>query len=263
MHRFFALVIAILAGLVATDHARAAARLTVLATDPPGDVVSLGRNQNFYLRIAYQTDQPVHIWARPFYQGREVKAGSNPSGIYTGSGEALGWFFLMDPADQVDEIRISAGDGSARGTPVVASYPVEIVGSEQPANAHMQPSWVTELSARDAAEQRAAYEKRMSEPPSAGEFALFGFFMLAVYGLGLASFALPAWALWRWRGGWRVAAVVPAVLIAFVVLRIGIDTSADPTSHNLWPFEILEVGVLALVIMAALFLARRYTSAHH
>ncbi|MDE2466474.1 MAG: hypothetical protein KGO02_22595 [Alphaproteobacteria bacterium] len=40
------------------------------------------------------SDQPVHIWARPYFQGKPTKAGSNPSRVYpAGNGEALGWFF--------------------------------------------------------------------------------------------------------------------------------------------------------------------------
>src|SRR3546814_2356088 len=59
--------------------------------------------------------------------------------------------------------------------------------------------------------------------------------MLALPLVGLLALALPAWALWRWRGGWRIAAMVPAALMAFVVLRIVVGVAIDPTSHNLWP----------------------------
>src|SRR3546814_12607509 len=65
-------------------------------------------------------------WARPWFQGREVAAGSNPSPRYdAGSGEALGWFFL-DPGQQVDEVRIRAGDGSRKGTHQVATWRVRV-----------------------------------------------------------------------------------------------------------------------------------------
>jgi hypothetical protein len=63
--------------------------------------------------------------------------------------------------------------------------------------------------------------------------------------------------VWKWRGGWRVAAAIPAGVVLFVVLRIVVDTARDPTSHNLWPFEILMVGGGALVTIGALKLARR------
>jgi hypothetical protein len=76
--------------------------------------------------------------------------------------------------------------------------------------------------------------------------------------LFIAGVAVPLWSVWKWRGGWKIAAAVPAAIILFVVARIVIDTARDPTSHNLWPFEILEFGLLGLAIIGALKLARRF-----
>ena len=50
---------------------------------------------------------------------------------------------------------------------------------------------------------------------------------------------------------------VAVIVVAFVVLRILIDTARDPTSHNLWPFEILMVGTGALLSIGVLKLLRR------
>src|SRR3546814_18697421 len=86
---------------------------------------------------------------------------------------------------------------------------------------------------------------------------LFGGIMLALPLVGLLALALPAWALWRWRGGWRIAAMVPAALMAFVMLRIVVGVAIDPTSHTLWPFEHLMAGGLASVLVLALLLVRR------
>jgi hypothetical protein len=44
--------------------------------------------------------------------------------------------------------------------------------------------------------------------------------------------------------------------MGFVVVRIAVDTARDPTSHNLWPFEILQSGVAALATIGVLKLAR-------
>ncbi|HEY2395460.1 MAG TPA: hypothetical protein VGH81_05670 [Rudaea sp.] len=250
----------LLIGWFALPAAAQGTSVRVAATDPPGDVVTLGRNQNFYLLLEYETQQPVRIWARPYFQGKEVNAGSNPSGDQRGTGRTLGWFFLMHPGDQVDEVRINAGDGSPAGTHLVATYPVQITAGDQPAATRVEPPWVSELDARDQAEQRAAYEKQMSTPPSSGELALFSGFMLLMVAAGFFGFAAPALALWRWRGGWRVAAAVPAALMAFVVLRLFADTARDPTSHNLWPFEILQAGALSIVVIAALFAVRRFAA---
>jgi hypothetical protein len=244
-------------GAVAQD----APSVRVLATDPPGDVVTLGRNQNFYLLLDYRLAQPAHLWVRPYFEGEEVIAGSNPSNTYEGSGRALGWFFLMQPGDRVDEIRIRAGDGTSSGTHDVATYPVQVTGGDQPAAAHAAPAWVAELRARDQAVQRAAYEQQMRTPPAAGDVALFGGFMLLMLALGILGMAGPAWGVWRWHGAWRLAAAVPAAGMAFVVLRVMADTARDPTSHNLWPFEILQAGALSCVVMALLFAMRRIGAA--
>src|SRR3546814_14554352 len=97
---------------------------------------------------------------------------------------------------------------------------------------------------------------RASEPDSFGDMVLFGGIMLALPLVGLLALALPAWALWRWRGGWRIAALVPAALLAFVVLRILVGVAIDPTSHNLWPFAILMSGGTASALVLALWLGR-------
>lgn len=260
MHRLLlAIVAALAAALCSIETIHAAPNVQVAAADPAGDEITLGRNQNYYLLLEYESEQPIRIWVRPYFQGKEVAAGSNPSGTYTGTGRALGWFFLMQPGAEVDEIRIRAGDGSSAGTQVVATYPVRITGGEQPADAHAAPAWVAELSARDRAAQRAAYEKQMSTPPSAGDVALFNGFMLLMLAAGVLGIAGPAWGVWRWRGGWRLAAAVPAVVMGFVVLRVLIDTSRDPTSHNLWPFEILMFGALSAGAMVVLFALRKVT----
>lgn len=248
--------------VLAFHPARAQTQVQVTETWPAGDSITLGNGQNFYLHLHYTSDQPVQIWARPYFQGKPANAGSNPSRVYpAGSGDALGWFFLFDPGTQVDEVRISAGDGSYTRTPVVATYPVSITGGDEPAQDTAQPAWVTTLRAADKAAQDADYQKAMNAPMTIGGVALFGGFMLAVIALGLIGFAWPAWGLWRWRGGWRLAAAVPAAAMAFVVLRIVIDTTRDPTSHNLWPFEIVIWGGWICVGMLLLGLAHKFFSA--
>lgn len=49
--------------------------------------------------------------------------------------------------------------------------------------------------------------------------------------------------------------------MAFVVLRIVIGTSIDPTSHNLWPFEILMWGFASAASIAVMMLVRAITGA--
>ena len=261
MYRSKALLLFALTLIALAGGARAETEVRVLATYPAGDPVTLGKGQTFYVHIGYTTDEPVKIWARPFFQGREVAAGSNPSRSHTGSGETLGWFFFMEPGKQVDEVRITVGDGSQAGTRLIPTHPVRITGSDQSAASTSEPDWLVTLRQQEERLQREEFEKRASTPPSAGDTLFFGGFMLAVAALGIGGVAAPFWAIRRWRGGWRVAAAVPAVMTGFVVLRIVVDTAGDPTSHNLWPFEILQIGALSLVVIGVLLAARRFSGA--
>tara|TARA_R110002072_G_scaffold174303_3_gene329346 strand:- start:32145 stop:32441 length:297 start_codon:yes stop_codon:yes gene_type:complete len=84
---------------------------------------------------------------------------------------------------------------------------------------------------------------------------------------GLALWSIPAWPMlfgthwaWtKWRGGWRIVAMLPALVLAFVVIRILVDTAMDPTSHNLWPLEIILCSVFGLAVLGVLSLARWLT----
>lgn len=48
-----------------------------------------------------------------------------------------------------------------------------------------------------------------------------------------------------------------AAVPAAVVLRVIVETVADPTSHNLWPFEVVIASVLGLVAAGAGVLVAR------
>jgi hypothetical protein len=257
--RAAALAMLSLAALAAVPPASAETRIEVLGTEPAGRTVTLGSGQTFYLRIAYATDTPVRIWARPYLEGREVNAGTNPSRLHEGEGEALAWlFFLGEPGQQIDEIRISAGDGSHAGTRELLRLPVRITaGTNAATPAAAEPAWLAQLKAEEERLQRADYERRVNEPLSAGDELFAAGFMLVVLAVGIGGIALPVRAVRRWQGGWRFAAALPALWVGVIVLRIVFGTTLDPTSHNLWPFEILQASVASLVLIAALMLGRR------
>jgi len=253
----------LLAALLTGQVAAAATTVELLATEPAEHAVTLGSGQTFYIRIGYSTETPVRIWARPYFDGREVNAGSNPSHLYEGKGETLAWFFFLgEPGQQVDEIRISAGDGSTAGTEVLLKLPVRITAGSHAAPDASEPAWLTHLKAEDERLQREDYERRMSEPIGVGDGLFAIGFMLAVLAIGIGGIALPVRAIRRWQGGWRIAAAVPALWVAFVVLRIVVGTSFDPTSHNLWPFEIAQASAVSLVLIGVIALAKHLRVSH-
>ena len=252
MVRLFMLAVAAL--LIAPAHAESTAR--IIETYPGADS-ALGRNESFYVRIGYTSDEAIALWARPYRDGKPVeKAMSNASAKYIGAGEALGWFALIEPGE-VDEVRILAGGGKPYREWELARQSVRLLWTTASPAGGATATWVEELKAAADARMREDAERRANEPVSVGTSVFFGGFMLLMLALGLAGMGLPLWCAWKWRGRWRLAAAVPAGVVVFVVLRIVIDTARDPTSHNLWPFEVLMVGTGALVAIGALKLMRR------
>ncbi len=239
--------------------AQATVRAEVAETDP-GTEATLGSGESFWVRIRYESDEPVKLWARPYFRGKEAPAASNPSVDHVGSGYALGWFSFREPAE-VDEIRVSAGGGKPYREWMVASYPVKLRWTGAAAAPHESAPWVAELRAADEAVYRAASEKAMNEPVTAGDIALMRGLGLVVLGAMLGGIIAPIRAYRKWKGGWRIAAAAPLLLVLFSVARIIIDTSIDPTSHNLWPMELGMFSLGALVITGVLALGRRVIGA--
>jgi len=140
---------------------------------------------------------------------------------------------------------------------VVLTYPVHVMAGGREPHAEGAPEWVARLKAADAERQRLAHQTYANRAESPFASLIVSLFMISVLVLGGCGFAMPLRALLRWRGGWRMAAAVPAALMGFVIVRLLVGVSIDRTSHNLWPFEILMVGLLSTVIMVVLTLARR------
>jgi hypothetical protein len=222
----------------------------------PADRSVLAPGASVYVLMNYETDASVQLWARPYANGVEVPPLSNASPQYTGAGEALGWFALNEPG-VVDEIRIKAGGGDPYREWLVTSLPVRLEWSAEGQSIASKAAWVDELSQAQTAQITAQNRQRAGKGGGAGDTLLFAGFMVLVGALLIGGIALPLRSAMRWRSGWRIAALAPLALMGFVILRIVIDTAIDPTSHNLWPFEILMFGAAALVILVALKLARR------
>jgi len=248
---------ALLVAFVPIAHASSTARIV---ETHPGVEATLGRNESFHVRIEYTSDEPINLWARPYRNGEQVEqAMSNASSKYSGSGETLGWFALIEPG-VVDEVRVFAGGGQPYREWELARQSVDLRWTSAISSTRSSPAWVDELQTAEMARQREEAKQRASEPVSAGDTALFFGFMLAVLALGLGGLIVPMYCVWKWRGRWKIAAAVPLAVVAFVVGRILIDTARDPTSHNLWPFEILIWCAVALVAIGVLWAVRRMMS---
>jgi hypothetical protein len=253
--RFLVMLLALAAGAAHAD-----VRARVAATDPPAEA-TLGRDQPFYVRIQFDADEPVGLWTHAYFGGKRIEKGwkSNASAKWSGSGYALGWISFDKPVE-VDEIRIVAGGGKPYREWQVSAYPVNLRWGSGPVADATAP-WVPELKRATAAAWEAERKAAAAKPPTAGDLALGLLIPPVLVTLVLACIGAPVWALWRWRGAWRLAAAVPVAVIAFVVGRIVVDTSRDPTSHNLWPLEIIMFGAAGAGLILVLALVRRFTGA--
>jgi len=149
---------------VCTAHAESSAR--VVETQPSG-TATLGRQESFWIRIEYQADERINLWARPYRNGVQLKnAISNASRTYIGSGETLGWFALMEPGD-VDEVRIFAGGGKSSREWELARQPVDLRWSDATPSGEPRAQWVTDLLAAEQVSQREDAQRRAMQRSSA------------------------------------------------------------------------------------------------
>jgi len=236
--------------------ALAGQKAEILETYPAGKDVQLGTSELYYVRVAYQLDEPSRVWVRPYFQGKPANAGSNPAMQVSGSGETLGTFFLFKPGDQVDEIRVTIGIGSPSDL-FMQSLPVRVVAIAGSGDGASPPAWARELKAQQEAMRKQAIQDYVNKPPTTSEKVFPFVFALAVLGLGLAGFILPIWAMRRWQGLWRMAAALPLAALVLTILNIAIGVMLDPTSHNLFPFEILFVSALGTGALFVMFVVRK------
>jgi hypothetical protein len=97
------------------------------------------------------------------------------------------------------------------------------------------------------------------------QFIFQAVLMLLIAALVIGFVVATSYALRRWRDGWRLVAGLPLLGVLAVVVTIVIDISADPTAHNLWPFEVLVAAGVASVALGAIqlmrFIAQRWAAA--
>jgi len=73
-------------------------------------------------------------------------------------------------------------------------------------------------------------------------------FMNLVVAFLIGFLAAEGFTLIRWRGMWRLAALLPLFVAGFIIARIAID----PQSHYLLPIEILISSFLGLCFLGLL-----------
>lgn len=80
--------------------------------------------------------------------------------------------------------------------------------------------------------------------------------LLIVILVAAAILAPQIYAITAWQGWWRRLAAAPLLVLGADLLLILVQTSVDPTSHNLWPLELAMIAIVGLPVVGLLWLLR-------
>ena len=76
------------------------------------------------------------------------------------------------------------------------------------------------------------------------------------FSMPILAIVLPLLAMRRWSGAWRMLAALTIIPIAFDIARIVTGLARDPTSHNLFPLEMILWSVPGLALLFLVWLIR-------
>lgn len=236
-------------GVVAPARVAADVRVQIVEVDPVSPAV-LSHWEHLAIRIAYESDRPITIRGEPFNRGAPVPGMTSGSPRYrAGSGEALFWIAYTEPA-QVDRIVITAHDEQMRALLARTEMEVDLLWTGQRSAAvRPRPEWETRLQAEGEALSRAEAKAYMNRPTPVWQWAL----SFAMIWSAPGYLVLQALALWRLRGGWRLAAAIPAVPMALV---LAYTVVAYRAGSNLFPLVLIFTSPLALLYLLIVLFVR-------
>ena len=223
----------------------------VIETDPASPA-TLGHWEQFYLRIAYEADRPVRVRAEAYSDGKIVPSTNSGSPRYDpGTGEALFWIAYTTAA-RVDRIVVSAEDDKTQKPIAQAELAVDLTWTGQKTAARRpKPEWVVRLQAERDRLQKEAMREYANRPRPWWEPVLF---MAAMWSIPL-YFIVQVVLLARWRGGWRIAAAVPAVPMLLV---LGHAIFALFAGSNIFPIFLIFTCLPVLIYLLVLMALRRF-----
>jgi len=250
------LAMVVLSAILAFAPFRVFAQVTVsvVATDPASPA-TLGKWEQFYLRIGYNSDRVIRVRAYPMFQGKEVPGMTSGSYLYqAGSGEAFYWFAFTD-ARHVDSVTVAAEDAATGKRIAETMMPVELTWTEQPpAESRVRADWVGHMLEEQNRRAKEEYQAYMGRPGRIGE-DLIG---MAVVWCLPAYLVLQLVLLIRYQGGWKWAAAVPLLLMIPLFIHALYAYSKE---SNLWPLLLIFGGPPALIYLIVLIFVRKARTA--
>ncbi|MFH0798930.1 MAG: hypothetical protein V2A66_01970 [Pseudomonadota bacterium] len=78
--------------------------------------------------------------------------------------------------------------------------------------------------------------------------------------LFFGAIGLSIYLLKRWNGFFRIAAALPVLVLTGFIAVVSIGIAKDPTSHNLWPFELVMWGGGTFIYLGLVALLKRFVA---
>ena len=244
-----AAVAVLAAGLASAAPSVAAVTASLTAVDPESPA-TLGSGQSLYVKVEYESDQPLRVQGQGARGGQTVPGMTNGSPVYpAGRGTALAWIAYRGP-ETIDEMRVELSDArwqhiTTVGVSVQATW-TAIPGARDPA------PWVRALN--DA--QQRAISADMNRAVSGPAAMLSGALAMIFVGCVPLYPVLQAFALWRLRGGFRLAASSALFLMLPIYVFCLWALSRD---SNLWPVTAIFASPVAVAWLVGVLLVEGLT----
>ena len=246
----FRLLAVLLACVSAVHAAPPEVKATAISPESPAQ---LAAQEALYVRLAYQSEQPLRFQAFGYFKGtKKANFMANASPAYpAGAGEALAWM-SADPGAQIDELRVVVYDAAWKAlsevpVPVQAAWHAGI-----PANA--PAAWARELS---NAQQRAVSQDL--EQLGKGTGSLWDRFVSVALPFIFVSVPLypllQGWALYRLRGARRLLSAVP---LCFMLPTYAFCFYALTKDSNLWPLPAIFLSPVAALMVVGMLIYFRF-----
>jgi len=246
------LALFVMLGMGAFAQTSPVVRATGTTPDP---ATRLAPQQSLYVRVAYESAQPLRFQAAGYLQGKKhERVMMNPSPVYpAGSGEAIVWL-AADAGARLDEVRVRVCDANWKQ---LFEVPVTVAAEwHAGVPAASTAPWAGELS---AAQQRAVSQAMNTPAPAttpvqkilfmlSGAFISLGFLTVPGYPL------LQLYALWKLRGPARLLSALP---LAFMLPIYAFCLYALSKESNLWPITAIFASPVAFLITLGVVLVDR------
>ena len=240
--------------------------VSVLNTHPAPDANLTGRD-SFYLQYRIETNEKVRVGIEAYARGAKLPIGNSGQNHFeagTHSGTAFFFVSQKEPV-QVDEIRLPIWRETTHWQQPpdwVASVPVALL--HLPGTPRSQAplpdwvnAWIKDREMQRQAAGQAAQAKAAAEETWVENLLLRAFLIVIVFVLPLAALVLPVWAVWTWERPWKTHALIVCAVFLVKVGTVVWDVARDPTSHNLWPLEMMMWIVPLLLYLGGVWLWRR------